>query len=242
MTLARARVVITGGTRGIGRALAEALVQEGSEVLVCGRDDAALAAVRRDLGVRALRCDITDPADVARLADVVRAELCGVDLLINNAGRQVDHDVVTGLDMSAARDEVAVNLLAPIAVTAALMPLLLASSDAAVVNVSSALAFAPAPRSPVYAASKAGLAAWTHALRAQLEGTAVRVVDVVPPLVATDMTVGRHEGAVQPEAVAAAVVRGLTRRRTRVVVGKARALAAIHRVSPALARRMMRDR
>ena len=182
------------------------------------------------------------PDQVPGLADVVRAELCGVDLLINNAGRQVDHDVVTGLDMSAARDEVAVNLLAPIAVTAALMPLLLASPDAAVVNVSSAPAFAPAPRSPVYAASKAGLAAWTHALRAQLEGTAVRVVDVVPPLVATDMTVGRHEGAVQPEAVASAVVRGLTRRRTRVVVGKARALAAIHRVSPALARRMMRDR
>ncbi|MCA9667838.1 MAG: SDR family NAD(P)-dependent oxidoreductase [Myxococcales bacterium] len=241
-TLAMKKVLVTGGTRGIGRALAETLSQRGCEVMVCGRSRAALTEVERSLGVRTVRCDVTSAADIAALRSAVQGELCGLDLLVNNAGLQLEHDLVDALDVEAARRETEVNLLAPMLVTDALLPLLLAAPDAAVVNVTSALALAPAPRAPVYSAAKAGLSAYTHALRAQLAESTVRVVEVVPPLTRTAMTAGRDDGAVEPQVVAEAIARGLERGKQRLVIGKARALSAIFRVSPALARCVMRGR
>ena len=242
MELAMKKVLITGGTRGIGRALAEALLQQGAEVLVCGANPESVERAKVELGVRAIVCDVTRASDRARLVSVVRGELGGLDLLVNNAGIQNEHDVSDGLDLAAVRHEVEVNLLAPIALVEALLPLLAASPQAVVANVTSALAIAPAPRAPVYAASKAALATFTKCLRAQLEQTAVRVVEIVPPLVATDMTVGRQAGAVAPQVVVDAVVAGLRAERERIVIGKARLLAFLHRISPGLADRTMRAR
>lgn len=242
MKLARKKVLITGGTRGIGRALAELLALEGCEVMVCGRDEESLHKVQRDLGVRGVVCDVSCAKDVAKLESVVRGELCGLDILINNAGVQYDHDVTAGLDELAAEREIAFNLMGPIFVTSALMPLLLSSPEAVVANLSSGLAYAPSPRSPVYAASKAGLSMWTHALRMQLAETGVRVVEVLPPLAATEMTKGRHEDAAPPADVANAIVAGLRSRRECIAIGKVRTLMTIHRLSPKLARRIMSKR
>ncbi len=240
MSLALKKVLITGGSRGIGRALAEALVLQGAEVFVCGRSAANVAQVEQDLGVRGLVCDISSETERERLTSAVRAEFGGLDVLVNNAGMQVERDVTLGLDPAQVEGEVSLNLVAPIALTSALLPLLMSADDACIVNLTSALGLAPTPRSPVYSASKAGLIGWTHALRGSLVDSSVRVVEVVPPVVATDMTAGRHDGAMSPSDAAAAIVRGLQRRRERIVIGKARLLAAIHRLCPSLALRLMR--
>jgi uncharacterized oxidoreductase len=187
-------------------------------------------------------CDVTSPQDVERLQRVVRGELGGVGLLINNAGVQHEHDLTEGLGVERARQELEVNLLGPMLVTDALLPSLLSAPRGLIANVTSALAMTPAARAPIYAASKAGLASYTRSLREQLAGTGVLVSEVVPPLVATEMTAGRQQGAMAAPEAAAAIVRGLRAGRERILVGKTRALSAIHRVSPALAARVMRDR
>lgn len=241
-TLSLRKVLITGGTRGIGRALAEALVDEGAEVLVCGRSRDAVETTQRELGVRGIACDVTREQDRQRLASVVRGELCGLDVLIHNAGVQFDHDVLSGLDLERANQEIALNLTAPIALTDALLPLLVASGSGCLVNLTSALGIVPSPRAPVYCATKAAFSAWTQAIRPRLATQGVRVVEVIPPVVATQMTQGRQAGAISAEQAAEAIVSGLCAQRERIVIGKAKALLAIHRLAPSIARRIIQGR
>lgn len=241
-SLALKKVLVTGGTRGIGRALAEQLVQEGCEVMVCGSSREHVARVQQELGVRGIACDLSSAQDVERLASAVRGELGGLDMLINNAGVQCEQDLTAGFDLADARRELEINLVAPVALGQALLPVLMGSRSAVIANVTSALAFAPSSRAPIYCASKAGLAAFTSCLRQQLEDAGVKVVEIVPPLVATEMTVGRQTGAISPDEMAREIVQGLKSGRPRLLVGKARVLAAIHRVAPGLSERMMRGR
>ncbi|MGE0321067.1 MAG: SDR family oxidoreductase [Polyangiaceae bacterium] len=241
-TLSLRKVLVTGGTRGIGRALTQALVHHGAEVLVCGRNRDAVEATQRELGVRGVACDITLERDRRRLLSVVRGELAGLDVLIHNAGVQFDHDVCSGLDLERANQEIALNLTAPIALTDLMLPLLVASGDGCLVNVTSALGVVPTPRAPVYSATKAAFSAWSQAIRPRLASQGVRVAEVIPPVVATEMTEGRHDGAISAEQAATAIVGGLLARRERIVIGKAKLLLAMHRVAPGLARRVVQDR
>jgi|GEM_PF-428827 len=238
----RRKILITGASRGIGLAMAEQLSLSGADVLICGRDATRLQGVAERLGVRAIRCDVTDEGDRARLEHSIRGELGGLDILINNAGVQLEQDVVDGLESVEVAKEVAVNLVAPIQLTSLMLPHLLASAAPQIVNITSGLAIAPSPRSPVYAASKAGLSTWTHALRLQLAHTPVNVLEVVPPVVATEMTLGRQTGALTPDEVARAVMAALVRRDSRLAIGKIRVLDLIYRLSPRLARRVMARR
>ena len=242
MELANKKVFITGGTRGIGRALAEQLHTRGCEVMVCGRRRDSVRQVQQALGIRALSLDITDADAAARLVSAVRGELAGLDILINNAGLQRELDLTAELSRADLEPEIALNLLAPLAVTQALLPLLLSARDAAIVNVTSTLAIAPAPRAPVYSATKAALSSLTHSWRAQLRTSGVRVVEVVPPVVKTEMTDGRNEGAISAEQAAEGIVRGLCRGRQHVVLGQARMLSLVHRLSPHLARHVLQRR
>ena len=111
----------------------------------------------------------------------------------------------------------------------------------AIVNVTSGLALAPKAASAPYCASKAALRSHSQALRWQLRATPVRVVEALPPLVRTEMTAGRNDGAMEPAACAQQIVRGLRNDRTEIYVGKAQLLRIIMRVAPSLGRRIMRD-
>lgn len=234
------RVVVTGGTSGIGRALCIELTRAGARVLACGTHSRRVREMAALEGVLAMTCDVTEDEDVRSLATAAQTQLGGLDVLVNCAGIQRSLDVADGLDMTEVERELAVNLTAPIRVTDALLPMLLASADAAIVNVSSILARAPKQSAPVYCAAKAGLSAWTTALRYQLEARGVLVMELVPPLVATRMTQGRDAGAIAPEEVARACVRGLADRKTRVAVGKARMAEFLDAVVPGLLARKLR--
>lgn len=241
MFLKNTRVLVTGGTRGIGLALAEAYGAAGARVAVCGREHSALRRVAEAHPDWAVF-----PADVSthegRRALVERALSQGpLDTLVNNAGVQRLVDFRANVDLAGLTEEIETNLVATIHLTTLLLPTLLERSRAAVVNVTSGLALVPKKSAPVYCATKAGVRAFTRALRYQLRGTNVRVIELLPPLVDTEMTRGRGTNKASPRAVAEEAMAGITTGSDEIRAGKTKLLFAVHRLSPALAARILRD-
>ncbi len=158
-------------------------------MIVCGRDPKKLASVRKGHpGITAIACDIAYPGQRSRLAREVLRRFPGLDVLVNNAGIQRYVDLKKGYrELRAGDDEIAVNLTALVELTALFIGHLLKRPSAGIVNVSSGLGFMPMAATPVYSATKAAVHAYTLALRRQLRDTAVKVVEIVPPMVDTDL-------------------------------------------------------
>ncbi|TPW74191.1 SDR family oxidoreductase [Schumannella soli] len=183
---------IVGGTSGIGLGLARRLVAEGGTVIVGGRDTskvAALAAAHPDdadlARIETVEIDVADPASIARARDEVLTAHPDLDLVVTMSGVMLIEDLRDPAHVDAAEATVAVNLLGTIRVIDAVTPHLLARGAGDIVTVSSGIAFLPFPLMPTYAATKAGVHAYSEALRAQLAGTGVNVTELVPPSVAT---------------------------------------------------------
>jgi short-subunit dehydrogenase involved in D-alanine esterification of teichoic acids len=241
MDFAGKRVLVTGATGGIGGALALALRTAGAVVVVHGRDARRLGALA-DAGFETVAAELDEPgAAVALVAQVLAGG--PLDVLVNNAAVQVLMDFrgddVEGQLASLDR-ELAVNLRAPIHLTRLFLPTLLARPAAAVVNISSGLALVPKQSSPVYCATKAALHSFSRSLRWQLDGTSVRVFEALPPVVDTEMTRGRGTGKISPERCAAEILRGLQRDQATHFVGRSAWLAAMARLAPDFAERIMR--
>ena len=230
-------VLLTGGSAGIGREMAWQLKAKGALVVVTGRDEERLAAMRKD-GFVAITADLSSAAGVdALVAAWGDREL---DILINNAGQGVDHDFRADRpDANAADGCIYANLNAPVRLITAMIPRLDRQDEAAIVNVTSGLAIAPRAGSPVYCATKAGLRSYTQALRAQLKDTPIRVIEALPPVVDTQMTAGRKGRKMQPDECARQIVSALEQDRDEANVGMVKLLKAVHSASPALARRVM---
>jgi uncharacterized oxidoreductase len=197
MTTARI-VLITGGTSGIGLGLARRYAAAGARVAVTGRSAERLDRVRVALpDVVPFAGDLAVPAERERLADRVRDELGGLDVLVNNAGVQRRVEYARDASPWAERQaEIDLLLAAPIHLADLLLPLLLAGDSGQIVNVTSGGAFIPQPFAPTYSAAKAGLHSATVTLRDALRDTGVRVTELIPPAVATDLAgVGNAHGA-----------------------------------------------
>jgi uncharacterized oxidoreductase len=184
-------ILITGGSSGIGRALAHRLHDLGNEVIVAGRRHEALeeTAARRD-GIHAMTVDVEDAADLRRFAKEVVERFPALNVLINNAGIMRYEDATAQRDLADAEATVVTNLLGPIRLIDALVDHLSTQPDSAIVNVTSGLAFVPFPKAPTYSATKAALHSYTQALRVQLKGK-VEVIELAPPGVQTDLTPGQ---------------------------------------------------
>ncbi|HLI76015.1 MAG TPA: SDR family NAD(P)-dependent oxidoreductase, partial [Acidobacteriaceae bacterium] len=187
-------ILITGGGTGIGRALAEGLHQQGNQVVIAGRRRSVLDdTVRANPGMRALTLDIENPDDFQRFVGEVKAEFPNLNVLINNAGIMKMEDLKSGPEILATAEQtIAINLLGPIRLTAALLPTLLAQPQATVMTVTSGLAFVPMAPTATYCATKAALHSWTQSLRFQLKGTPVEVLEIAPPYVQTEL-MGSHQ-------------------------------------------------
>lgn len=185
MKLTHNIVLITGGGSGIGRGLAESLQRLGNLVVIAGRRAEVLRAVAEaNPGMEWLQLDQSNPAGIARLVAELRERHPGLNVVINNAGVMRTENLLND-DTAAAESTVAVNLLGPIRLTSALLPTLLAQREAAIINVTSALAFVPKAAAPTYCATKAALHSYTESLRQQLCDTAVQVIELIPPRVET---------------------------------------------------------
>jgi uncharacterized oxidoreductase len=234
-------VLITGGAGGIGVPLARALLNAGSTVVVCGRSLQRLATAKAELpGLITTQCDITDEADVAALAKFLAERAPGFDVLINNAAlnRPIDW---FGPDAAALiRTETDVNLNGTVLVTATLLPMLLARPDACLAFVTSGIAYAPASDVPGYSMTKAALHSLSRSMRYSLRNTSVRVVEIVPPAVDTDMISALECKKMTPEAVAGRVVRGLRHNRRAIRMGQTHVTYRLNRLWPTGAERLIR--
>lgn len=232
-------VLLTGGNAGIGREIARQLKAKGASVLLTGRDPARLEAMRAE-GFEAIAADLSHAAGVDALVAALGDR--PIDILINNAGLGVAHDVRASLpDPDAADGCLYANLSAPIRLITALLPRLRVRPEAAIINVTSGLAIAPNTASSVYCASKAGLRSYTMALRAQLAGEPIRVIEALPPVVDTQMTADRDMSKMPPRECARQIIAALEQGRDEANVGMVKLLRAVYSFSPALARRVMRS-
>ncbi|MEI7254137.1 SDR family oxidoreductase [Dickeya dadantii] len=180
-------ILITGGGSGIGLGLAAAFHQRGNQVIIVGRREAALRQAAADFPGMAWRVlDQRDPAAISAFVGQLTQDYPALNVLINNAGIQRREDL-TRPDPQLIDDTVSTNLLGPLWLTGALIPHLLRQPHAAVLNVTSELAFLPQAITPTYCASKAALHAYTDALRCQLRQTTVQVIEIIPPWVQTGL-------------------------------------------------------
>jgi uncharacterized oxidoreductase len=185
-------ILVTGGTSGIGLALARALQAHGNTVIITGRRQGLLDQIVADnSGMIAYPSDMTDAASIATLVQTVLRDHPALSVLVNNAGIMQAEDLtadVVGTDTAQAT--IVTNLLAPILLTAALLPHFRAQPQAAIINVTSGLAFVPLAITPTYNATKAALHSYSLSLRAQLRNTQVAVIELAPPAVQTDLMPG----------------------------------------------------
>lgn len=179
MKLSDHTVLVVGGTSGIGRGLAQRFADAGSTVVVGGR------RVEAQDGFETVRIDVTDAGSVARARDAVLEAHPDLDVVVVMSGVMLVEDLRDPAHITAAETTIATNLLGTIRVVDAFTPHLLARGAGTLVTVTSGIAFLPFPLMPTYGASKAGVHAYTESLRAQLAGTGVEVVELVPPAVAT---------------------------------------------------------
>jgi uncharacterized oxidoreductase len=169
--------------------MARALLDAGSQVIVCARrEERLLEAREKHPGLHVKVCDVASERQRSELVEWVVTGFGALNVLVNNAGVQRDIDFTKGIaEFLAGENELRINLEAPILLSGLFVPHLTGKKGAAIVNVSSGLGFVPAAKMPVYCASKAGVHAFSMALRHQILPLGIKVFEVVPPAVDTDL-------------------------------------------------------
>ncbi|HUD54886.1 MAG TPA: SDR family oxidoreductase [Terracidiphilus sp.] len=192
-------ILITGGGSGIGRGLAEAFHSLGNQVIIAGRRRSALdATTAANPGMQSVALDL-EKNDIRAFAASVVARFPKLNALINNAGiMRPERLNAETVDLTDSEATVTTNLLGPIRLTAALLPHLKKQPGAAIINVSSGLAFVALTLTPTYCATKAALHSYTQSLRNQLKSTKVEVLELIPPYVATDLMGGAKDPRAMP--------------------------------------------
>ena len=239
MKLSQRTILVTGGTSGIGLELARQLLARDNVVIVTGRDPQRLADARRAVpGLQGIVSDVADVDAIARLHDEVLAHFPTLDVLVNNAGVMRNLDLARERAPADVTREIDINLRGPLQMIQQFLPHLRTRHEAAIVNMTSGLAFVPLAISPIYSAAKAGLHAYTRALRVQLAGSAVKVFEIAPPPVETPLMHGEFEANLKgsrgmaPELLARQAIAGIERGRAEIRPGLANVLKAMSRVAP----------
>ncbi len=199
MKLSGNTIFITGGGSGIGRGLAEQFHERDNKVIIAGRRKANLQEVAKaNPGMEWLELDMEDPKSIAAAAKKLAADHPALNVLINNAGIMHVDDVSAAVDEKLLVSTITTNLMGPIRLTSALLPQLKKQPRAYVVNNTSGLAFTPMAMAAVYSSTKAALHSYTLSLRFKLRGTPVKVLEIAPPWVQTDLLGSKDEPRAMP--------------------------------------------
>ncbi|WP_047547537.1 SDR family oxidoreductase [Psychroserpens sp. Hel_I_66] len=183
------KVLITGGSSGIGLALAKKFIENDNIVIIIGRNLSKLEKVKvENPKIHIFQIDVTDDAEVRMLVDDIEEKFDGIDILVNNAG--VMNLVDAGNeenDLQKQMQEIEINYNSPIRLLHYFLPQLKKSNHAVLVNVSSGLAYIPFAQAPVYSGTKSALHFWTKSIRPQLKPHHIKVVELLPPVVKTEI-------------------------------------------------------
>jgi uncharacterized oxidoreductase len=181
-------ILITGGGSGIGRGLAEAFHAAGNQVIIAGRRKQLLdQTTAANPGMKSAVLNIEDAASIASFAAQLVKDFPTLNVVVHNAGIMRMEDVLKNDYVADAEAMVTTNLLGPIRLTSALLPVLERQASATIMTVTSGLAFLPLALTPTYCATKAAMHSYSESLRYQLKGTKVRVVELAPPYVQTEL-------------------------------------------------------
>jgi uncharacterized oxidoreductase len=188
MQLSGNTIFITGGGSGIGRALAESFHKLGNQVIISGRRKGHLdATIKANPGMQSVELDIQDPANIAAVAKKLIQDYPKLNVLINNAGVMQLDNAAGQIDEAVLLSTITTNLMGPIRMTSALIDHLKKQNTAAVINVTSGLAFVPMAATAIYSSTKAALHSYTLSMRYKLKGTSVKILELAPPWVRTDL-------------------------------------------------------
>jgi len=230
-------ILITGGSAGIGLAMAKEFVSLGNTVIITGRNADKLEAARKETpALEVIRSDAADPGAIQALAAEVAERFPAMNVLVNNAGVMIPRNH-TGPsdDLVALTAELDVNLAGPIRMISVLIDRLKANRGT-IINVSSALAFVPLQLSPIYCATKAALHSYTISLRQQLKDEGVEVIELMPPAVHTDLTAGMPEDGdfkvLTTAQLMEETLKGLRAGRIEIRPGQANQLYWMSRIAP----------
>jgi len=238
MKTSKNTILVTGGGSGIGFEIAKLFSQADNHIIITGRNEEKLKQAASQLeNVSTIACDITNAADVDALVERIKKDFPNLNLLINNAGTAAYYNIMAP-NINAfekASDEMNTNFLSVVRLTEKLLPVLHLQENAAIVNVSSIVAFVPTLRLATYSASKAALHSYTKTLRLALEKeTAIKVFEVMPPLVNTAFSkeIGGENG-ISPTQVANDLYSALDENRYEIHVGQTSAIYDLFHASPA---------
>ena len=236
MKLTGRTILITGGSAGIGLAFALKFLELGNEVIVTGRRQGVLDAVKAEHPkLHTIRSDVGDPEQIALLAARLKRDFPRLDVLMNNAG------IGDSRNLRSTVAEMDVNVGGVIRMTSALIDTVTANQGT-VINVSSALAFAPAPAMPIYSATKAAVHSYTQSLRFQLEDSGVEVIELMPPAVRTEMTSEFDEAGISTISTGELVKQtfaALAAGKSEIRPGQANQLAFLRRLAPDFTNRQL---
>ncbi|MGB8355070.1 MAG: SDR family NAD(P)-dependent oxidoreductase, partial [Chthoniobacteraceae bacterium] len=199
MKLTGNTIFITGGGSGIGRALAEALHKLGNQVIISGRRKGHLdATTNANPGMQSVELNVQDSTSIAAVATELTAKFPKLNVLINNAGIMQIDDASKAIDDDLLVSTINTNLLGPIRMTSALIEHLKKQEAATIINVSSGLAFTPLTMTAIYSSTKAAIHSYTMSLRYKLKGSTVKVLELAPPWVQTDLLSGKDDPRAMP--------------------------------------------
>ncbi len=248
MKLTGNEILITGGTSGIGLALATNLLEKGNQVVVLGRRQDKLAAVQaQHPKLLTFQADVGQPESLQPLLTWLPAHLPKLNMVINSAGIMQPHDLLDPhLTLTALTADIQINLMGTIAVDQLLLSQLLAQEEAMIVNVSSGLAYLSSAPHPTYSASKAGVHMFTSALREQLayaNKNQVHVLELVPPLVSeTGLQSGdlaSSFGNMKLADLVEVTLKGMAQNKPRINAGAAKLLQKMEQIMPNQAEKMI---
>jgi len=227
-------VLITGGGSGIGLALAEAFYRQQNTVIILGRNKDKLAQAKRlHPELHTLQVDIANEQERYALAKTLEKDFPQLNMLINNAGAAYFGDVQQANELfKNARVEIETNYLAPLHLSLLLLPQLQLQQSSAIINITTAGVYLPLTVMPGYSASKAALSSITHVLRQQLANTPIRIFEVLPPAVDTELVSRFKVQKLQPGLLAKKILSGIEKDRYDMPIGSARLLRLLGKLAP----------
>ena len=236
-------ILLTGGTSGIGLELLRQFYKNNNRIIVASRNSEKLNRLHSEFpNVSTVVCDLSDGKSVRSLLRHCLNTYPDINILINNAGMQYNYNWLEEEDgFHKISHELKVNLISPLHLVYGMLPQLSKKEEAAVINVTSALALHPKKSAPVYCSSKAGLHNFSKALRYHVEKSNVRVFDIIPPLVDTPMTEGRGSGKMSPEKLVDEFMKNFKRNKYESYIGKAKLLRFIGRIYPKAADNILKN-